>query len=66
MTEYPNDYKKLSPLNVDEPTFTIRAKDNFAVPILRLIQNIYGISNEVIEWFERWRKNNPDKCKDPD
>lgn len=66
MTEYPNDYKKLSPLNKDEPTFTIRAKDNFAVPVLRLIKNIYGIRDGVIAWFERWRKDNPDKCKDPD
>lgn len=59
-------YKQLSPMAEGEPMFTLRAKDNYSVAVLRLIQNIYGIDDAVIEWFERWRKENPELCKDPD
>ena len=59
-------YKQLSPPHDGEPMFTLRAKDNFAVPMLRLMQNVYGIDEAVIQWFENWRKEHPELCKDPD
>lgn len=62
----PRGYKTLSPFLPGEPTFTIRAKDNFSVPMLRLLQNIYLINNDVIAWFQRWRNNNTQFCQDPD
>ena len=55
----------MSPLNLGEPQFIIRAKDNYSVAVLRLLQNIYDIEEDVIIEFETWRKENPDKCKDP-
>jgi hypothetical protein len=62
----PDRYKKLSPLLPDEPTFTIRAKDNFSVAVLRLLQNVYHIDEKVIKWFTDWRRDHPQDCKDPD
>ncbi len=59
-------YKILSELKPDEPTFTIRAKDNYSVAVLRLIQNIYGLDQDVIKMFEDWRMAFPQHCKDPD
>lgn len=59
-------YKTLSPFKDGEPVFTLRAKDNYSVAVLRLIQNIYGIDDAVIELFEQWRAANKDVCKDPD
>ena len=58
--------KQLSTLKVQEPVFTIRAKDNYSVAVLRLIQNIYNIENDVREEFETWRRMNPEVLKDPD
>ena len=62
----PDRYKQPSDLLPDEPTFTIRAKDNKSVDTLKLLQPIYNIDPRVIEWFEEWRANHPENCKDPD
>ena len=64
--ELPEGVKRLSPLLPDEPTFTIRAKDNKAILALGMLAGHYGDLKPVMDWFVGWRTDNPGACKDPD
>lgn len=62
----PQAYKILSRKLPNEPTFTIRAKDNKSIVALRNLQKYYGNLDAVIQWFGEWRQKNQKHCKDPD
>lgn len=64
--DYPSGYKILSRRLPGEPTFTIRAKDNKSILALKELQRFYGNLDDIVKWFDDWRRANPDKCKDPD
>lgn len=58
-----------------EPLFLIRARDRLAVPLLRLFRQlmvddncndyILGLTDQMIDEFEKFRREHPEKMKQP-